>query len=82
MEALLEIQGHITAQGILHLQKPNFGPNSGKQIIESNSWLEFVDPVLPAKFTLKDSPSKIHLPKFNPEFGPKNSHCISAGPFG
>ena len=29
----------------------------------------------------RNSPPKIHLPKFNPEFGPKNSHCTSAGPF-
>ena len=27
-------------------------------------------------------PPKIHLPEFNPEIAPKNSHCTSAGPFG
>ena len=29
----------------------------------------------------RNSPLKIHLPKFNPEIGQKNSHCTSAGPF-
>ena len=30
----------------------------------------------------RNSPPKIHVSKFNPEIGPKNSHCTSAGPFG
>ena len=30
----------------------------------------------------RNSPPKIHLPKLNPEIGPKNSHGTSAGPFG
>ena len=67
--------GQISAQGILHLQNPNSGPNSGKQlwgarIVHPNAWLEFIDPFFlqqkkrPDKFTGKKltsqkSPSKI-----------------------
>ena len=86
------IQGHKSAQGILHLRNPNLGPNSGKQILDTrildpNSWVKLFDSVFSSKRgPLKNSPvrnsrPKIHLLKFNPEIGPKNSHCTSAGPF-
>ena len=86
-------QGQISAQGILHLRNPNLGPNSAKRILDArisdpNSWVEFFGPIFSRKRgPLKNSPSrnappKIHLPKFNPETGPKNSHCTSAGPLG
>ena len=58
------------------------------RILDPNFWVEFFDTVYSSKRgPLKNSPStnsppKIHLPKFNPEIGPKNSHCTSAGPFG
>ena len=90
---VLIIQGQIYAQGILHLRNPNLGPNSAKRILDArisdpNSWIEFFGPFFSRKRgPLKNSPSrnsppKIHLPKFNPEIGPKNSHCTSAGPLG
>ena len=86
-------QGQKSAQGILRLRNPNSGPNSVKRILDArilhpNSWVEFFDSVFSSKRgPLKNSPSrnsppKIHLPKFDPEIGPNNSHCTSAVPFG
>ena len=86
-------QGQQSAQGILRLRNPNLGPNSVKRILDArilnpNSWVEFFDSVFSSKrgplknSRSRNSPPKIHLPKFNPEMGPKNSHCTSAGPFG
>ena len=66
---LVNPQGHISAQGILHLRNPNLGPNSGKQILDLNSWVEFICPCFPAQEApLKNSyththPQEIHLPK-------------------
>ena len=88
-----EKKGQISAQGILRLRNPNLGPNSGKRILDArisdpNSWVEFFGPIFSRKrgplenSPSRNSPPKIHLPKFNPEIGPKNSHCTSAGPFG
>ena len=85
-------QGQISAQGILHLRNPNLGLNSGKRILgarilDPNSRVEFFEPVFSSKrgpqknSPSSNSPFKIHLPKFNPEIGPKTSHCTSAGPF-
>ena len=85
-------EGQISAQGILHLRNPNLDPNSGKRILgarilDPNSWVEFFESVFSSKrgpqknSPSRNSPLKIHLPKFNPEIGPKNSHCTSAGPF-
>ena len=85
-------QRQKSAQGILRLRNPNLGPNSGKRILDArildpNSRVEFFDSVFSSKRgPLKNSPSRnsppeIHIEKFTPEFGPKNSHCTSAGPF-
>ena len=42
----------------------------------------FLSLLFPAKEApRKIHPQEIHLSKFNPEIGPKNSHCTSAGPF-
>ena len=85
--------GQKSAQGLLCLRnRPNSGPNSVKRILDArisdpNSWVEFFDSVFSSeRGPLKNSPSrnsppKIHLPKFNPEIGPKNSHCTPARPF-
>ena len=83
------IQGQESAQGILRPRNPNLGPNSVKRILDArildpNSWVEFFDSVFSSKrgplknSRSRNSPPKIHLPKFNPEIGPKNSHCTSA----
>ena len=85
-------QGHVSAEGILHLVNPNLGSNTGTRIFEprilgSNSGVEFFGPVVSNKKSpLKNSPPRnsppiIHIKKFTPEFGLKNSHCTSAGPF-
>ena len=85
-------QRQKSAQGILRLRNPNLGPNSGKRILDArildpNSRVEFFDSVFSSKRgPLKNSPSRnsppeIHIEKFTPEFGPKNSHCTSTGPF-
>ena len=71
-------QGQISAQGILRLWNPNLGPNSGKRILDArisdpNSWVEFFGPIFSRKrgplenSPSRNSPPKIHLPKFNPE---------------
>ena len=63
-------------------------PFSGKQILDaqilgSNFLSLFFFPTNDLKNSpSRNSPPKIHLPKFNPEIEPKNSHCTSAGPFG
>ena len=65
-------QGHISAEGILHLRNPKFfGPNSGKRILNArslgpNSWVE---KLFCYSFSSKEAPRKIHpqeihLPKF------------------
>ena len=85
-------QGQVSAEGILHLANPNSGSNSGVRIFEPrilgpNSGVEFIRPMFSnEKSPLKNSPSrnsppKIHIKKFTPEFGLKISHCTSAGPF-
>ena len=85
-------QGQVSAEGILHLVNPNLGSNSGMQIFQPrilgpNSGVDFFwSYVSNKKSPLKNSPSRnspprIHIKKFTPEFGRKNSHCISAGPF-
>ena len=63
----------------------NFGrPNVGPEFLGRFFWLcFFISKWGPLKNSpLRNSPPKINLPKFNPEIGPKNSHCTSAGPFG
>ena len=85
-------QGQVSAEGILHPVNPNSGSNSGMRsfeprILGPNSGVEFVGPMLSNKKSpLKNSPSrnsppKIHIKECTPEFGLKNSHCTSAGPF-
>ena len=79
-------------RGFCASRTPNLGPNSGKRILPEfwnpNSGVESFGSFFSSKRgPLKNSPSrnsppKIHLPKLNPEIGPKNSHCTSAGPFG
>ena len=72
-------QGQISAHGILHLWKPNLGPNSANQlldtrIVDPSSSLEFFDPVFfssrrgPKKFTLK----KFTSPKSPSKTQPRN----------
>ena len=88
----IHYQGQISAQGILHLQNPNSEPNSGNRFWTPEFWTRILgsnDLILffkqkrpPEKFTLQNSPPKIHLSKFNPEIEQNNSHCTSAGPFG
>ena len=67
---------------------PNLGSNSGMRIFEPrilgpNSGVEFFGSIFSnKKSTLGNSPSrnsppKIHIKKFTPEFGLKNSHCTS-----
>ena len=59
--------------------RPNFGP----EILGSNLFILFFQQKLPADNSpSRNSPPKIRLPKCNPEIGPKNSHCTSAGPLG
>ena len=78
-------QGQISAEWILHLVNPNLGSNSGMRTFEPRIWGR----ILGSNFfgpALKNSPSrnalpKNHIKKFTPEFGLKNSHCTSAGPF-
>ena len=85
-------QGQVSAQGILHLVNPNLGSNSGMRIFEprllgSNSGVEFFGPMFSNKKSPlknsppRNSPPKIHIEKFTPESGLKNSHCTSVGPF-
>ena len=62
-----------SAEGILHLQNLNSGPNSGKQILAARIldrilgsfffMLFFPAKEAPEKFTPRNSPPKIHLPK-------------------
>ena len=86
------LQGQVSAEGILHLVNPNLGSNSGMRIFEprilgSNSGVEFFGPMFSNKKSPlknsppRNSPPKIHIKKFTPESGLKNSHCTSAGPF-
>ena len=88
----LKPQGQVSAEGILHLVNPNLGSNSGMRIFEPrilgpNSGVEFLGPMFSNKksplknSSSRNSPPKIHIEKFTPEFGLKNSHCTSAGPF-
>ena len=85
-------QGQVSAEGILHLVNPNSGSNSGMRIFEPrisgpNSGVEFFGPMFsnkkrpPKNSPSRNSPPKIHIKKFTPELGLKNSHCTSAGPF-
>ena len=73
-------------------REPNSTPNSGMRIFEPrilgpNSGVEFFGPMFSNKKSPlknsppRNSPPKIHIKKFTPEFGLKNSHRISAGPF-
>ena len=89
---LLHRQGQVSAEGILHLVNPNVGSSSGMRIfepriLEPNSGVEFLSPMFSNKKSplenspSRNSPPKIHINKFTPEFGLKNSHCTSAGPF-
>ena len=73
--------------------EPEFrAANSGKQILDArildlNSLVECFDSVFSSKrgsqqnSPSRNSPPKIHLPKFNPGIGPRNSHCTSTGPY-
>ena len=58
-------------------------PEFRTRILGSNFWSYFFQEKRPLKNSpSRNSPPKIHFPKFNPEIGPKNSHCTSAGPLG
>ena len=65
--------------------KPEFGPEFwGTNFGRTNFGPEFLGRMFWACFSSKrgsqrNSPSR-NSPKFNPEIGPKNSHCTSAGP--
>ena len=84
-------QGQVSAQGILHLVNPNLGSNSGIRILSPEFGVEFLGRIFWSyvsnkKGPLKNSPPrnslpKIHIKKFTPESGLKNSHCTSARPF-
>ena len=92
--SMKRILGTKVCTGDFTPPEPEFiGSNSGKRILDArildpNSRVEFFDSVFSSKCgpqknsPSRNSPPKIHLPKFNPEIGPKNSHCPSAGPFG
>ena len=80
-------------RGILHLRNPIRGRILGNESWTPEFWTRilgssFFDPVFfqqmsPQKNSpSRNSPPKIHLQKFNPEIGPKKSHCTSAGPLG
>ena len=65
------------AKGILHLVNPNLGSNSGifePRILGSNSGVEFLGPMFSNKKSplknppSRNSPPKIHIKKFTPEF--------------
>ena len=86
---MLDVSGAIFCTGDFAPLTPEFGPefwetnfgrpNFGPKFLGRILWSYF--------FQGKEAPSKIHcreihLPKFNPEIGQKNSHCTSAGPFG
>ena len=73
-------QGQVSAEGILHLFNPNLGSNFGKcEFLSPEFWgrilgCEFLGPMFSNKKSpLKNSPSrnsppKIHIKKFTPEF--------------
>ena len=86
------VRGKFPQRGFLHLVNPNSTPNSGMRIFEPrilgpNSGVDFFGPMFSNKKSPlknsppRNSPPKIHIKKFTPEFGLKNSYCISAGPF-
>ena len=68
---IVNCQGQVSAEGILHLVNPNVGPNSGMRIFEPrilgpNSGVEFIGPMFSNKKSpLKNSPSRNSPPKIH-----------------
>ena len=72
-------QGQVSAEGILHLVKPNLGSNSGVRIFAPRIWgrilgSNFWALCFPIKRALsKIHPQEIHRPKFTSKNSPQNS---------